>query len=499
MAVRGVSGHRCPDRRCAMFSCPRRAGAERRRSDGGRAGGARPRRQSRAPGGPAEVDAAAGRLQQAGLRPNPMLELGGQKALSPDNNLSVGVTAAAGSERPQGRPGRRGGAGARDEARAGRGARAAAPGRRADEGGRAAGGASGTSSVTDELLRRQPRGARARRDRVRQGAAPALDENLHARRGEPPGCEPAAAAEPRRGRGAAAQGAGRHGARRAARRCAASWPRRRCRRTAPRRCSAAVERSPRSRGRARRGGDGGREVRKEQAEGRWDASVNVGLPAPGLRLRPERPRRRAGRTRPIQDVFHYFGGGVSITLPVRNRNQGNIAAATAETPAAERRAEFVVLTVRQEVDAAFTQHEAARRSLDIYERGVRDVAAPEPRRRPAELRAGARRPCWTSSPSSAATSRSRTATRRRSSRSTTPRSRSSARSGITASPMTRREASASRQGVGGRRGCVVRGGRRWPAVMWSERRATGRAARRPARRRAPHRAALPAAPATREP
>src|SRR5437899_8225510 len=39
-----------------------------------------------------EVDAAAGRLQQAGLRPNPMLELGGQKALSPDNNLNVGVS-----------------------------------------------------------------------------------------------------------------------------------------------------------------------------------------------------------------------------------------------------------------------------------------------------------------------------------------------------------------------------------------------------------------------
>src|SRR5437773_5004745 len=38
-----------------------------------------------------EIDAAVGRLRQAGLRPNPMLELSGQKALSPDNNLMVGV------------------------------------------------------------------------------------------------------------------------------------------------------------------------------------------------------------------------------------------------------------------------------------------------------------------------------------------------------------------------------------------------------------------------
>jgi len=37
----------------------------------------------------AEVDAAGGRLRQAGLRPNPELDLGGQKALSPDNNLTV--------------------------------------------------------------------------------------------------------------------------------------------------------------------------------------------------------------------------------------------------------------------------------------------------------------------------------------------------------------------------------------------------------------------------
>src|SRR5438128_3154662 len=39
----------------------------------------------------AEVDAAGGRLRQAGLRPNPELDLGGQKALSPDNNLTVAV------------------------------------------------------------------------------------------------------------------------------------------------------------------------------------------------------------------------------------------------------------------------------------------------------------------------------------------------------------------------------------------------------------------------
>jgi cobalt-zinc-cadmium efflux system outer membrane protein len=40
----------------------------------------------------AEIEAARGRVTQAGLRPNPMLDLAGQKATGPDNNLMVGVT-----------------------------------------------------------------------------------------------------------------------------------------------------------------------------------------------------------------------------------------------------------------------------------------------------------------------------------------------------------------------------------------------------------------------
>ena len=118
---------------------------------------------------------------------------------------------------------------------------------------------------------------------------------------------------------------------------------------------------------------GAAKIRKERAEGRWDASVNVGYQRQdvGFDLNGV---TSTGATRPIQDVFHYFGAGVSIVLPVRNRNQGNIAAASAEAQAAERRLQFAELTVRQGVAAALAQYAAARRSLEIYERGVRDVA-----------------------------------------------------------------------------------------------------------------------------
>jgi cobalt-zinc-cadmium efflux system outer membrane protein len=114
-------------------------------------------------------------------------------------------------------------------------------------------------------------------------------------------------------------------------------------------------------------------IQKEKAEGRWDASVNVGYMRQdfGYDLNG---LTASGSTKPIQDVFHYVGAGVSITLPVRNQNQGNIAAALASTTAAQHRLASVTLTIRQEVTAAFTQYDAAQRALEIYTQGVQEVA-----------------------------------------------------------------------------------------------------------------------------
>jgi outer membrane protein, heavy metal efflux system len=114
-------------------------------------------------------------------------------------------------------------------------------------------------------------------------------------------------------------------------------------------------------------------IRKQEAEGRWDASVNVGYMRQNFGYDLSGLTER-GELRPITDIFHYVGGGVTIMLPVRSRNQGNIAAAFAEARAAERREGLATLIVRQEVVAAFTQYEAAERALDSYTRGVREVA-----------------------------------------------------------------------------------------------------------------------------
>jgi len=54
-------------------------------------------------------------------------------------------------------------------------------------------------------------------------------------------------------------------------------------------------------------------------------------------------------------------------LPVRNRNE-ETSPRPWRPPGAERRVEFALLTVQQEVAAASTQYDAAQRSLEVYER-----------------------------------------------------------------------------------------------------------------------------------
>ena len=319
----------------------------------------------------AELEAAAARVQQAGLRPNPMLDLGGQKAISPDNNLSVGLTVPLDlNGRKEGR------VGVAEREVDVRRAQIAERERRLRADVRMKAGevlaARRTLGVTDELARANRQALALVEERVRQGAAPALEENLmrvevnrleagrlmqasradvatlqlKALAGTPPdepldirgdlsSPPPAPALADALGRG--------------------------------------VEQRPDVRAARAEVAVAQAKVRKEQAEGRWDASVNVGYQRQdfGYNLRG---LTDSGSTRQIQDVFHYFGAGLTVTLPVRNRNEGNVAAANAETTAAERRREFSELIARQEVAAALAQYEAARRTVDLYERGVRGIA-----------------------------------------------------------------------------------------------------------------------------
>lgn len=78
----------------------------------------------------------------------------------------------------------------------------------------------------------------------------------------------------------------------------------------------------------------------------------------------------AGQLVPVRDTDNILGIGISVDLPFRNRNQGNVQSAQARSHAAALRRAYVERAVRQEVEAAFSRYETARRALGAFNRGV---------------------------------------------------------------------------------------------------------------------------------
>jgi len=121
--------------------------------------------------------------------------------------------------------------------------------------------------------------------------------------------------------------------------------------------------------------EGFAEARIEQArsEGKLDASLIGGYQRMDFSF-PLNGINDAGQLSPIRNTFHYFTVGVSLDLPVRNKNQGTIEAAVAEAEAAKRRLEFLELTVRREVASAYAQYNSTARAAEIFRVGVKDQA-----------------------------------------------------------------------------------------------------------------------------
>ena len=320
----------------------------------------------------AEVDAAHGRLQQAGLRPNPLLDLGVQQNVAgPDNNVTASITVPLDlNGRKAGRVGVATGELEMKRTQVAERARRLRAEVRMKAGEILA--AQRNLRFTEELLQVNRDALGLLQSRVRQGAAPPLDANLlrvEVNRLDASRRLLASQVEVLTlqvktlvGLGPEALLALRGDLRPAPVSVDAQEG---LRQALAARADLLMARAEVATAEAM--------IQKERAEGRWDASVNVGYMRQdfGYDLRGLTAN---GGTQPIQDVFHYVGAGVSITLPVRHQNQGNIAAALASTTAAQRRLAFVTLTIRQEVTAAFTQYDAAHQALEIYAQGVREVA-----------------------------------------------------------------------------------------------------------------------------
>ncbi|MFB3905273.1 MAG: TolC family protein [Acidobacteriota bacterium] len=80
--------------------------------------------------------------------------------------------------------------------------------------------------------------------------------------------------------------------------------------------------------------------------------------------------QQGGDVVPLRDKDNVITGGISILLPLANRNQGNIEAAIARQRAARLERESLERVVRQEVMAALSRLAAARRALQLFDTGV---------------------------------------------------------------------------------------------------------------------------------
>ena len=115
------------------------------------------------------------------------------------------------------------------------------------------------------------------------------------------------------------------------------------------------------------------QIEQARVEGKVDASIfanyqrqNMGFGVRGF--------NDAGALAPVQGIFHYAAFGVRLTLPVRNQNEGNIEAAIAAAEGARKRREFNEIVVRNEVAAAYARLERARAALAVYRDNVRNQA-----------------------------------------------------------------------------------------------------------------------------
>jgi outer membrane protein TolC len=117
------------------------------------------------------------------------------------------------------------------------------------------------------------------------------------------------------------------------------------------------------------------EARIDQArrEGRFDVS----LAATYMRTDAGFPQRGfgpGGGIEPVRGSFNYLAGGVMVSVPWRDRRQGDVLAAQAERTGAQSELEARNLAVLAEIAAARTRDAHARQALALYNTETRALA-----------------------------------------------------------------------------------------------------------------------------
>jgi outer membrane protein, heavy metal efflux system len=115
------------------------------------------------------------------------------------------------------------------------------------------------------------------------------------------------------------------------------------------------------------------QIERARRDGRFDVSLF------GMYMRtdtgfPQRGFTAAGALEPVRGNFHYVAAGASVTLPLRNRNQGAVASAQAQRAGAAAELDAIQLTAQGEVASARVRDDRARQALAIYTTDTRSLA-----------------------------------------------------------------------------------------------------------------------------
>jgi cobalt-zinc-cadmium efflux system outer membrane protein len=112
---------------------------------------------------------------------------------------------------------------------------------------------------------------------------------------------------------------------------------------------------------------------RARQDGRFDLGLTGGYSRTASGF-PQLGLSGAGEPTPIHGVFHSLSFGISVTLPIANRNQGSLAAALSEARAAEFREAASRLDADAEVAAARARDAESQAALEIYDQGLRATA-----------------------------------------------------------------------------------------------------------------------------
>ena len=135
----------------------------------------------------------------------------------------------------------------------------------------------------------------------------------------------------------------------------------------------ALDRRPDVREAAARVGVADAEIERVLAEGRFDVSLFANY----MRMDAGFPQRAfgpGGALDRVRGLFHYVSAGAMVTVPVLNRNQGDIAAARAERAGAAAAYEAARLAADAELAAARARDRHARHAVNAYGAGAQLLA-----------------------------------------------------------------------------------------------------------------------------